>query len=214
MTSTLLPGLVDTTLPGLTTRLVWTAADLRSHALAVLTATRLYLVPSDAVLVPGIAAELRAGVDVDAALGRAAVVVELSLVRRLELDLPRDTLVVDGTTTVRFATAEAADTAFTAAWKRLGDCYHLTPYKRVGWDAARQPVCAMLGVLAGVFVLGLGLYVVNDTVGPPPDVLAPLFNWRWVCGFGGGVLACLQVWLYRRLTIAPERLEVTKVGAG
>ena len=215
MTRTLTPALPDTTLPGLTTRLVWHGADLRSHALVVLTATRLYLVPADAVLVPGIAAELRAGVDVDAALGRAATVIDLGTVRRLELDLPRDTLRVEtagGAEAVRFATAEAADAAFTTAWRRLGDGFELVPYKLDGWDAVRPPVYAMLGVLAGVFVLGLGLYVVNDTLGPPPDYLAPLFNWRWVCGFGGGVLACLQVWLYRRLTASPEWLEVTKGG--
>lgn len=206
----------DTTLPGLTTRLVWHGADLRSHALAVLTASRLYLVPLDTVMVPGIVAELRAGVDVDAALGRAAVVVDLAAVRRLELDLPRDTLLVEsasGTTAVRFATAEAADVAFTTAWKRLGDGFELVPYKLDARQAARRPLAAMAGVAAGTFVFGLGVYVVNDVAGPLPEWLAPLANWRAVCGFGGGVLACLQVWLYRRLTTAPERLEVTK-GAG
>ncbi len=216
MTSALFVASSDTTLPGLTTRLVWAGSDLRSHALAVLTATRLYLVPLDAVLVPGIVAELRAGVDVDAALGRAVTVLELATVRRLHLDLPRDTLVAEtagGTTAVRFATAEAADVAFTTAWKRLGDGFALVPYKQEGWDAVRRPLAAMAGVAAGTFVLGLGLYVVNDTVGRLPDWLSPVADWRAVCGFGGGVMACLQVWLYRRLTSPPERLEVVK-GAG
>ena len=35
-------------------------------------------------------------------------------------------------------------------------------------------------------------------------------NWRWVCGFGGVVLAVLQVWLYRRLTKPPKRLELAR----
>ena len=207
----------DTTLPGLTTRLVWHGPDVRSHALAVLTATRLYVVPADAVIVPGTAAELRAGVDVDATIGRAATVVELGGVRRLTLDLPTDTLRVEtagGVTGVRFGTAEAADAAFTALWRRLGDGFALTPYKLDGWDAARRPLAAMAGVAAGTFVFGLGLYVVNDTLGPPPDWLLPVFNWRLVCGFGGGVLACLQVWLYRRLTSPPDRLDVTRTDAG
>lgn len=211
--TTLAPALPDTTLPGLTTRLVWHGSDLRSHALAVLTATRFYLLPPGAVLVPGIVAELRAGVDVDAVLGPAALVIELAAVRRLELVLPTDTLLVEteaGPVAVQFATAETADTAFTTTWKRLGEGYWLTPYKRDGRDLARKPVAAMCGVAAGTFVLGLGLYVVNDTVGPLPDWLSPIANWRAVCGFGGGVMACLQVWLYRRLTTSPERLTVTK----
>jgi hypothetical protein len=216
MTRTAPPSVAaDTTLPGLTTRLVWHAPALRSHALAVLTAGRLYLVPQGATLIPGTLAELRAGVDVDAALGRAAVVVPLADVRRLELDLNRNTLLLDtaaGPLAVGFDSAEAADAAFTNVWRRLGPDARLDPYKLEGWEAARQPVYAMLGVLAGTFVFGLGLYVVNDTLGPPPDWLAPAFNWRLVCGFGGGVLACLQVWLYRRLTSPPEQLAVVRDG--
>lgn len=213
MTQTIPTAPPDTTLPGLTTRLVWHAPDLQSHALAVLTATRLYLVPADATLVPGTFAELRAGVDVDAALGRAAEVIDLSAVRRLELDLTRNSLVVEsaaGPAAVRFGSAEAADAAFTHVWKRLGDGFGLVPDKPEGWAAARRPLAAMAGVAAGTFVIGLGMYVVSDTLGPPPDWLAGLSHWRAVCGFGGGVMACLQVWLYRRLTVPPDRLEVVR----
>jgi hypothetical protein len=213
MTTRLATRLSDTTLPGPTARQVWHAPDLRSHALAVLTAARLYLVPADAVLVPGTFAELRAGVDVDAALGPAATVIDLAAVRRLELALARDTLTVEtaaGPVEVRFGSAEAADAGFTAVWKRLGDGCELVPYKQDGWAAARRPLAAMAGVAAGTFVLGLGLFVVTDTLGPLPDWLDGLANWRAVCGFGGGVMAVLQVWLYRRLTVPPDRLEVVR----
>lgn len=234
------PSNLDTTLPGMTARQVWHGPDLRSHALLVLTYSRLYLLPAGAAVTPGILAAVRGQSDPDAVLGRAVTVIELAAVRRVVADLAADTLYLEavgagggagvGTkrVTITFASAEVADAVFTGLWKRAGDGFHLTPFKLEGWAAAQAPVLAMLGVALAMFALGIGLSGLEDYAAAraaAPDkpvsaaadaLLDPLarvlggLNWRWVCGFGGGVLAVLQVWLYRRLTAPPARLELVR----
>ncbi|MFO0851979.1 MAG: hypothetical protein U0871_25940 [Gemmataceae bacterium] len=227
------PSRLDTTLPGMTARQVWHGPDLQSHALLVLTYSRLYLLPAGSVVTPGMVAAVRGSADPEAVLGRAVAAVELAAIRRVVADLTADRLTLEvvgagvGSTRVSlaFKSAEAADAAFTALWKRIGDGFDLTPYKLEGWAAVQGPVLAMLGVALAMLVLGLGLSGLEDYAAAQaalPDeersalavgVLDPLagrLNWRWVCGFGGVVLAVLQVWLYHRLTAPPARLELVR----
>lgn len=230
------PSSLDTTLPGLTTRQAWHGPDLRSHALLALTYSRLYLLPAGAVVTPGMVAAVRGSADPEAVLGRAVTSVDLAAVRRVVADLTADRLTLEvvgagvGSTrvTIVFGTAEAADAAFTAIWKRTGDGFDLTPYKLEGWTAARGPVLTMIGVALAILALGFGLsgledYVAAQAVTPDEGrsalavgVLDPLaglagrLNWRWVCGFGGVVFAGLQVWLYHRMTAPPARLELVR----
>jgi hypothetical protein len=229
-------SVLDTTLPGQTARQVWHGADLRSHALLVLTYSRLYVLPAGRAVTPGVLQAVKGQGDPDAVLGPAATVIELAALRRVVADLAADTVHLEAVGTgsgvkrvsLVFASAEVADAVFTGLWKKAGDGFHLTPFKLEGWAAAQAPVLAMIGVGLAMLGLGIGLsgleeYAVGRAEFPDKPVSAvskalldPLarllggLNWKWVCGFGGGVLAVLQVWLYRRLTAPPARLELVR----
>jgi hypothetical protein len=228
---------LDTTVPGMATRNVWHQPDLRSHSLLVLTYSRLHLLPAGSAVTPAMLAAARGKGDPEMTLGLTATAIELAAVRRVVVDLATDALHLETVgshglkttrTTLTFGSAEAADAVFTALWKRAGDGFDLTPYKLEGWAAAQGPMLAMVGVVLAMLVLGLGLSGLEDVAAaraavPDQDrsalavgVLDPLvdtatrLNWRWVCGFGGVVLAVLQVWLYRRLVSPPARLELVR----
>lgn len=201
------PAADDTTLPGATGRRVWRAPAVRSHSLVVLTATRLYLTPRAAPPRPDAVAALAAGADPADVLGPAAVAVELAAVRRVRHDLIRNALVVEagaGRVVLTFAAAETADEVYAAVWRRLGDEVALTPYRSDPATAAREPVGVMLGLLLATAVLAVAAAAAGDVA----SVALP--DWRWVCGAGGAGLAVAQVWLYRRLTRPPVRLELVR----
>lgn len=198
----------DTTLPGATRRRVWHAPAVRSHSLVVLTATRLYLAPPAGSPAPEVLAALAGGADPDDLLGTAAVV-ELGAVRRVRNDLLGNALVVEsgpaGRVVVTFAAAETADEVYAALWRRLGDEVVLSPYRPGSAAAAREPVGVMLGLFLATAVLAVLAAVADDIA-----ATLPLPDWRWVCAAGGAVLAVAQVWLYRRLTRPPVRLELVR----
>ncbi len=224
MASVLKPDLNDTALHGFPHRRVWHAPVVRSHSLAVLTATRLYLTPPAGRPKPEILTAIETGADLDAVLDPLATVVELSAVRRATLDLLTNTLRLEYASAGRpmqavvgFASAESADALFTKVWRRLGDRFELTPHKPDPWVAARVPVAIMLGVLAATIVLALAASAADDLAGAragshPSPLVAALgrMDWRMVCGVGGAVLAIVQAWLYRRLTRPPARLELVR----
>jgi hypothetical protein len=208
MASVLTPALTDTVFPGFTRRRTWRAPEVRSHALVVLTATRLYLAP----LGVDLPAAVEDTADLDAALGPAATAIELSAVHRLTHDLLAFTLrleCADRPTVVTFASAEAADVAFAMLWRRLGAEFALTPPRADPWAAARGPVAVLVGLLVATLALAL---VVSAAADLPAHPAAPLraMDWRVVCGVGGAALAVVQVRLYRRLTRPPARLELTR----
>jgi hypothetical protein len=115
-----------TTEPNLVRRRVWKAPEVRSHSLVVLTLPRLYLSPMTGEPKPETVAAIEQGGDMEAILGPLATAVELIAVRRVRLDLLDNTLHVEyqagqgkARTAIRFATAEAADTAFSKLSRRL-----------------------------------------------------------------------------------------------
>ncbi|MDY3556417.1 hypothetical protein R5W24_005582 [Gemmata sp. JC717] len=228
--------MLDTTLPGATRRRVWAHPDVSSHSLVVLTATRLYLAPLAGAPRAELVAAIENGGNLEELLGPLAVVVELIAVRRLRLDLLRNTLTAEyvsgglGTSglTVVFATSEAADMCFTKFWRRLGDGYRLQPYQRDPWALARPPLLLLLGALLTTAALALALSAFEDA-GParaaalrendpgagvlrpePKGALERLLDWRVVCAGGGLVAGASQVWLYRRFTQPPQALEVMR----
>lgn len=190
MTAVALPVGVDTTLPGLTRR-EWRAPAVRSHAAVAVTPAGFRLT------------------------GATETVIDLATVRRVTLDLVANTFTLHArpTVTVEFADAETADAVYTAVWRRLGRRFVLAPPGRSNWELARTPVAFMAGVLTGTIALSLTANALADLGGGtgPLAAFAPA-DWRIVGGLGGAALAGLQVWLYRRLTRPPHRLELTPLG--
>lgn len=209
----------DTGIPALARRRVWAAPDVTSHSLIVLTLPRLYLAPPGAAWRPEAVATIEAAVDVEAALGPLATAIDLATVRRVRLDLPTNTLTIEYTAAragsakvaVRFASWEAADAVFGKLWRRLGDGFALRPPRAAAWDVARAPVAFMAALLAGTGLAAVGLNALSDFAPADRWPIARLLpDWRVVCGTGGAVVAAAQVWLYRRLTRPPERLELVR----
>jgi hypothetical protein len=138
-----------------------------------------------------------------------------------------------GRLTVVFTTPEAADGCFTKVWRRLGDGFQLRPYKREAWSAARAPLTLLVGVLVVTAALAMTISVLEDTasaraaadrlnavaqggaeeaktLSKQPDGLLGWLGWRGVCALGGVAAAGAQVWMYRRITRPPERLELVR----
>lgn len=218
------PAPVDTAAPGLTRRRVWQAPAVRSHALVALTFSRLYLAPVSFTATPETAEAILAGADLEAVFGPLATVIDLPSVRRVTHDLVTNTLTLDyrptlatrsgtiptGQVVIQFDTHEAADEVFTKVWRRIADRVKLIQDRRPTWDLIRTPLAAIGGVLLATIVLALCAVVWADTARPESGGFAP--DWRWVCGLGGAVLAGLQVWLYRRWTTPPSKLELRPIG--
>lgn len=209
----------DTTIPGLARRRVWKAPEVESHSLVVLTLPRLYLAPAAGEPKPEVVAAIERGADVEAVLGPLATAVELAAVRRVRHDLVSNTLHLEYApaaggklrTAIRFATAEAADAAFGKLWRRLGDEFKLKPFRADPWTAAREPVAVVVGLLLATAVLAVGLNALDDLAAARHWELAGrLPGWRAVCAAGGAAAAGVTVWLYRRLTRPPERLDLVR----
>ena len=215
----LLPQPSATTPPGLARRRVWAAPDVRSHSLVVLTLPRLYLAPPTGAPKPETVAAIERGGDVEAVLGPLTTAVELAAVRRVRLDLLTNTLHVEyaagdrgqAGVAVTFATAEAADAAFSRLWRRLGNEFALKPFRADPWAVARGPAAAALAVLAGAALLAVGLNALDDLAAARQwDLAGRLPGWRSVCGLAGAAAAGVTVWVYRRLTRPPERLDLVR----
>jgi hypothetical protein len=217
----------DTEFPGLSRRRVWSHPELKSHSVAVLTLRRLHLAPLSGEPKPGVLAAIDKGADLDDLFGPLATVIDLPAVRRVKLDLLANSLAVEydaaGQKVVRvvvvFATADAADKFFSKLWRRLGERYSLLPYKRGVAELARAPVALLVGVLTATALLVFGANVADDleaaraAQGGAVSALEAAFgwlNWKAVCAAGGVGAAVSQVWLYRRLTQPPVRLELVR----
>jgi hypothetical protein len=202
---------------------MWQAPALRSHALVVLTLSKLYLAPAGSSVKPETANAVQNGADLDEVFGPNATVILLPTIRRVLLDLPVNRLTIefvpaDGaverlpvrSVTIECADPKTADEIFSKIWRRLGDRFALIPYRRTTWELARTPVAIMAGVAIATLALSLILNVAADTgsgaLGEWGEFMT--LDWRWVCGVGGTVLALLQIWLYRRLTQPPAQLDL------
>lgn len=208
----------DTGIPGLTRRRVWAMPEVTSHSLIVLTLPRIYLAPSSGVPNPALVAAIDKGADVETLLGPFATVVDLVRVTRVHHDMVANRVRLEylspngGTARVAmtFATAEGADALFAKIWRRLGTEFRLFPYRPEAWTLARVPGLAILGVLASTAILALARNALDDVAGQRLPWLDRLPGWQLVCGLGGAAAAALTVWLYRRLTGPPERLELAR----
>jgi hypothetical protein len=216
----------DTELPGLVKRRVWSFPELRSHSVMVLTLRRLHLAPLAGEPKPEALAAIDKGIDLEKILGPLTTIIDLDTVRRVKLDLLTNSLILEYTAgqrvsraTVVFQNADDADAAFSKLWRRLGETFILAPYRRPVVALARTPVVLLLGVLLATAVLVFGLNVAEDAATARAaegaaktalDSTLGWLNWKVVCAVGGVVAAALQVWLYRRLTQPPVRLELVR----
>jgi len=219
---------LETAVPGHIRRRSWAHPEITSHSLLVLTFERLYLALATGDPNPALLAAIDAGDDLDDVLGPLAVVIDLSAVRRLQLDLTTNSLIIEyvgyglGTSRQRitFATPEVADACFTKVWRRLGEGYQLSPHKQDAWHLARAPLRLFIGTLLATAVLVLILSIFEDSASgsaaqanlpkPPVELLLNWLDWRFVCAVGGVLVAVSQVWLYRRLTTPPASLELIR----
>jgi hypothetical protein len=218
------PAPIDTAAPGLTRRRVWQAPAVRSHALVALTFSRLYLAPANFSVPAGTAEAIQEGADLGSVLGPLATVIDLPTVRGVTHDLVTNTISIayrptlatrsgaipTGQVVIQFDTHEAADEVFTKLWRRVADRVQLVQDRRPTWDLIRTPLAAIGGALAATIGLSVACLGLADAGTPDAGGFAP--DWRWVCGLGGAVLAGLQVWLYRRWTTPPSKLELRPIG--
>jgi hypothetical protein len=216
----------DTTVPGQTRRRLWSAPAVRSHSVVCLTLSKLYVAPANAPMKPEAVKALETSFDLEESFGPLATVVDLPSIIRVRLDLLRNILSIDYrrqspqagplvTLQLEFDNGTTADEVYSKLWRRLGDGVKLVPQQSGPWELARVPVAFMAGVLVATLALCLAANALTDTAHPEtPNLLAPFArtDWRWLCGFSGVVLAGLQIWLYRRLTKPPKRLELARAG--
>jgi hypothetical protein len=214
---------VDTAAPGLTRRRVWQAPRVRSHALIALTFSRMYLAPANFAVSPGAVDAIQDGADLNAAFGPLATVVDLPTVRLVALDLESNTLTIEyrptvttrsgsipiGQVVIHFDTYEAADEVFTKLWRRIAVRVKLHQNRPPLFDRVRTPLAAVGGVLLATLGLTVACVAVADGGHPASGGFAP--DWRWACGLGGAITAALQVWVYRRWTTPPTKLELRPI---
>ena len=217
----------DTEIFGLVKRRVWGYPELRSHSVMVLTARRLHLAPLAGEPNPEALAAIDKGIDLEKILDPLTTLIDLDTVRRLNLDLLTNSLVVEYTAaghtaaraTVVFQNADDADACFSKLWRRLGGTFTLAPYQRTSWEVARAPLTLLFGLLVAAAVLVFALNVAEDAAtaraaegaaATALDAALGWLNWKVVCGVAGVLAAVLQVWLYRRLTHPPVRLELLR----
>jgi len=187
---------------------VWQAPDVRSHTRIVLSENTLSL----AALIAG----------------EGETEINFDTIQRAGLDLLTNSLTLEMTakseaTVVEFASQSAADACFTKLWRRLGPRVRLVPCKQDFWAIAKVPVLVLCIVLIFTLALamtanGLEQMAEARTAGVPASpVMATLesllggVSWEVICGVGGVAAALVQVWLYRRVTEPPARLELVRV---
>ena len=215
----------DTTLPTLNGRRLWQAPALRSHAMLVMTAARLHLVPAHVELSPQVRTRIDAGAALDDLLPAATDVVFLPDLLEAELDLSAFTLhltTADRDCDLHFADAETADDVFVKLLHRTHRLLRLSTDHPNALRLVRGPLGVMSGLLIATLTLALTVSAAADLTSPPGDPTAALpwldewlhglarLDWRWVCGLGGAACAWAQLALIRRLRQPPTRLRLSR----
>ncbi|CAN5565641.1 hypothetical protein BH11PLA2_BH11PLA2_05080 [soil metagenome] len=209
----------DTGIPGLSRRRVWAAPEITSHSLVVLTLPRIYLAPHSGEPRPETVKALEKSLDIESLLGPMTMSIDMTGIDRVRLDLIKNTLRIDYTTVQKhklkaqlvFATPDSADSMFSKIWRRLGADFTLRPYRPDTWELSRQPLAIMFGLAFVTMLASFGLNAIADVHGGNDWVTAGwLPGWRAVCIVGGAAIAAAHVWLYRRLTQPPDRLELVR----
>jgi hypothetical protein len=209
----------DTGIPGLSRRRVWASPDVISHSLVVLTLPRIYLASAGESQRADIVKNLEQSLDIESLMGPLTTSIEMTSIDRVRLDLHDNSLRIDyksprhGRMKSRlvFATPETADTVFSKIWRRLGAEYTLRPFRQDTWEVSRLPLAVMGATAVATMLTAFGLNAIADVHGGTDWVTAGwLPGWRLVSVVGGMAVATAHVWLYRRLTQPPDRLELVR----
>jgi hypothetical protein len=216
---------MDQTLPpGFAKRRVWVAPQITTHSAVILTPIRLYLAPGTTPPPADIVAAVTAGSDPAAVFGPLVTTIHLGAVRSVTHDLLTNTVNIDsdmsgGNTgswtsraSIAFSEAEQADAMFTKLWRRLGDEFKIRPDHPPLMHMAQLPLTVLLGIFLATAMLALLTNAAADFGASAPGWMQALqtTNWQTIAVCGGMAAAIVQVWLYRRLTRPPVRLELAK----
>lgn len=216
---------VDQTLPpGFAKRRVWIAPQITSHSAVILTPIRLYLAPGSSPPPADMIASVTAGSDPANVFGPLVTTIHLGAVRSVTHDLLTNTVNIDsdmsgGNTgswtsraSIAFADAEQADAMFTKLWRRLGDEFKIRPDHPPLMQMAQLPLTVLLGIILATAILAVLANMAADFGANAPAWIKSLqsTNWQTIAFCGGIASAIVQVWLYRRLTRPPVRLELAK----
>ena len=222
--STVVPALhvsmpSDTAIPGLARRQIWASPEVTSHSLVVMTLPRLYLAAHAELPTSETIRAIEKTLDVEAVLGPLATSIDLAQIERVRLDLIHNKVRIDHAANdggnlqaeLVFAKPETADTVFSKLWRRLGADFTLRPYRPETWELVRTPLLIMMALSLGTAFTSFSLNGLADILGGTDWVTAGVLpGWRAICVVGGAAVAAAHVWLYRRLSQPPERLELIR----
>ena len=197
---------------------------MTSHSAVVLTATKLYVVPGSTPPPVDIVSAVTNGADPGERFGSMVTVVNLGAVRTVTHDLLANCITLEATAgsgmmeawtsraTITFSEAEPADALFAKLWRRLGDDFKLRPDRPPLSKAVQAPLAVLAGILVATGALASAANAAADYGPASAGWLAPFksIDWRFIATLGGIAAALVQVWLYRRLTRPPVRLELVK----
>ncbi|MGL6073415.1 MAG: hypothetical protein ACRC8S_04540 [Fimbriiglobus sp.] len=215
--------LLDTTLPGANARRLWSAPDVVSHQLIVMTLPRLYLLAEEPEDLDGIKRQIAAGADLQPLLEDDAEVFYLADIQRADLDL-LGCLVQLKTTTgpreLRFANSETADDVFTKLLHRTREQFTLVTNLPSLTERLRTPLGVLAAILLTTTILAVTVNAARDLAPPPGDPeqfstwqaewLRTLsrFDWRTICLLGGIASAWVQLEIHRRWRQLPSVMSL------
>lgn len=219
--------LPETAIPGLTTRRLWQAPELRSPGFVLLTVNKLYRAEEARELSESEIQQLILGNRPDILEHPSVRVFELSELREARIELetgrchvcfPRHHLVLD------FDKPESADDFFAKFARRVQEHHEVIVPKADVLKAMRSPLVAMFGVLCFMIAHKLVSLSYRDLTEsrflwnasavelpawyPAVDHFFQTFPPEFVGSLSGVVLALLQLWAYRRLTQPPAELQL------
>ncbi|MFO0937947.1 MAG: hypothetical protein U0798_15705 [Gemmataceae bacterium] len=205
-------------------RRVWVAPHVTSHAAIILTGNTLYLVSGTTPPSPEIVQAIHNGADPVDYFGQMVIVVSLSSIRLVSHDLLTNSIHLEtqagsGSTgvwssrsTIVFTNSESADSLFAKLWRRLGTQFKLRQDRPSMAQWIPTPLAAVAGIILTTLVLILLVNYLSDLGTSLPSGLAFVksIQWRWIAVTGGTLAAVVQVWIYRRATQPPVRLELVE----
>ncbi len=157
-----------------------------------------------------------------------ALGIDLAHVQRVSLDLTANTLAVEYTGEAdiqlfAFPAPEVADSSFAELSHRLGIGFQVAPDGPDTRAAIRGPLTLLFCSLLLTAMFALAWNVLEDTASLRAagmgqnrtaitllESLFGLLDLRLVCVVGGAMAAMSQIWLYRRLTTPPTKLELVR----
>lgn len=211
------------TLPTFNKHRVWSFPEIQSHAVVVLTASKMYIVPGNAAPPEDKVRQLENGADPVDLFGSFVTIVKLEFVKKvvhelltnevqLEMNVSSQSGAWISRVDLKFKESDSADAMFTKIWRRLGDQFVVRPDRPTTAKAIQAPLFG-LGVV--LVLTAMFVWMANaaaDFGTNVPVLLSPFKNidWKVIAIFGGILAALMQVWLYRSWTTPPNKLELIR----